>query len=207
MMLEKIRAANGGSTSLPEAQQAWLNIERDYGMGSKSLHDEMLKLFVARLEDYDAVVRQCAPDAIAEILGAMIAETRVKRVGVPEGFSLPALAETEVVAVEGLDHQALNFVEAVLTESTLGIAETGTLVLQGVPGQGRRALSLVPDVHFCVVYARDVVATVPEAIARLESTFSLPTTFISGPSATADIEMTRIKGVHGPRFLHVLLVI
>ena len=79
-------------------------------------------------------------------------------------------------------------------------------MLQNAPGQGRRALSLVPDYHLCVIDAASVVATVPEAMAALQATATLPTTFISGPSATADIEMTRIKGVHGPRFLDVLLV-
>jgi L-lactate dehydrogenase complex protein LldG len=88
----------------------------------------------------------------------------------------------------------------------VAIAETGTLVLQNVPGQGRRILSLVPDYHLCVVLASQIVATVPEAFARLAATSTLPTTFISGPSATADIEMTRIKGVHGPRFLDVVIV-
>ena len=104
-----------------------------------------------------------------------------------------------------LPHELDRFT-AVLTASTLAIAETGTLVLQNLPGQGRRAATLVPDVHLCVVHEADVVATVPEAMRRLQATADLPTTFISGPSATADIEMTRIKGVHGPRFLHVLLV-
>ena len=96
--------------------------------------------------------------------------------------------------------------EGVVTASTVAIAETGTIVLQNVPGQGSRAPTLVPDYHLCVVRAMDVVETVPEAMARLEPTASLATTFVSGPSATADIEMTRIKGVHGPRFLDVILV-
>lgn len=96
--------------------------------------------------------------------------------------------------------------EGVVTASTVAVAETGTIVLQNVPGQGRRAPTLVPDYHLCVVRAADVVETVSEAIARLQATAALATTFLSGPSATADIEMTRIKGVHGPRFLDVILV-
>lgn len=79
-------------------------------------------------------------------------------------------------------------------------------MLQHLPGQGRRAITLVPDFHLCVVRTEDVVETVPEAFARLTATSIMPTTFVSGPSATADIEMTRIKGAHGPRFLHVLLL-
>jgi L-lactate dehydrogenase complex protein LldG len=116
----------------------------------------------------------------------------------PDGF--------EFVVDEGMAAAELDAVDGVMTASTLAIAETGTIVLQGVAGQGRRAVSLVPDYHLCVVDAASVVETVPEAMARLQGTAGLTTTFISGPSATADIEMTRIKGVHGPRFLDVILV-
>jgi L-lactate dehydrogenase complex protein LldG len=94
-----------------------------------------------------------------------------------------------------------------MTAATLAIAETGTVVLQNVAGQGRRAVTLVPDYHLCVVRMEDVVETVPEAMERLQETAGLATTFVSGPSATADIEMTRIKGVHGPRFLDVILIV
>jgi L-lactate dehydrogenase complex protein LldG len=97
-------------------------------------------------------------------------------------------------------------VEGILTACSVAIAETGSIVLQNADGQGPRVLSLVPDYHLCVVFADQVVATVPEAFARLAATSTLPTTFISGPSATADIEMTRIKGVHGPRFVDIILV-
>ena len=100
----------------------------------------------------------------------------------------------------------LDRMDGVLTGCTVAVAETGSIVLQSGPWQGSRALTLVPDYHLCVVFAEQVVETVPESFARLEATQSLPTTFFSGPSATADIEMTRIKGVHGPRFLDVLLV-
>jgi L-lactate dehydrogenase complex protein LldG len=96
-------------------------------------------------------------------------------------------------------------VDGVMTGATLAIAETGTVVLQNAAGQGRRVVTLVPDYHLCVVRVKDVVETVPEAFGRLEATAELATTFVSGPSATADIEMTRIKGVHGPRFLDVIL--
>src|SRR5690242_6329258 len=95
--------------------------------------------------------------------------------------------------------------DGVLTGSTVAIAETGTIVLQNAAGQGRRAVTLVPDYHLCIVEVSDVVGTVPEAMGRLRATATLPITFFSGPSATADIEMTRIKGVHGPRFLDVIL--
>ncbi len=112
----------------------------------------------------------------------------------------------EFVVDEGLSAAELDGFDGVMTGSTVAIAETGTVVLQDVAGQGRRAATLVPDYHLCVVRVEDVVETVPEAMERLAATAELPTTFFSGPSATADIEMTRIKGVHGPRFLDVILV-
>jgi L-lactate dehydrogenase complex protein LldG len=126
--------------------------------------------------------------------------------GLAEALSEPLPHGFEFVVDEGFSAAELDEFEGVVTASTLAIAETGTIVLQRVPGQGRRAPTLIPDYHLCVVQAADVVETVPEAMARLWPTASLATTFISGPSATADIEMTRIKGVHGPRFLDVILV-
>ena len=103
-----------------------------------------------------------------------------------------------------LPYGTLDKCDGVLTTATVAIAATGSIVLQHGPGQGRRALTLIPDYHLCIVKAEQVVETIPAAFARLDP--ARPTTFISGPSATADIEMTRIKGVHGPRFMDVLLV-
>jgi L-lactate dehydrogenase complex protein LldG len=105
-----------------------------------------------------------------------------------------------------LDRYELDRVDGVLTSCTAAIAETGTVVMQNAAGQGPRFLSLIPDYHLCVVRVEQIVETVPEAFAFLEPSSSRPTTFFSGPSATADIEMTRIKGVHGPRFLDILVI-
>jgi L-lactate dehydrogenase complex protein LldG len=127
---------------------------------------------------------------------------------VPAGMAREWLPEgVEFVVDEGLSAEVLDGVDGVLTGATVAIAETGTVVLQNVAGQGRRVVTLVPDYHLCVVKVEDVVETVPEAMDRLQRSAVLATTFISGPSATADIEMTRIKGVHGPRSLDVILVV
>ena len=130
----------------------------------------------------------------------------------PKGFAAEFLPSGFDFVTDGGEPQAvltakeLDEFDGVMTGATVAIAETGTVVLQNVAGQGRRAVTLVPDYHLCVVRVEDVVETVPEAIGLLQATAGLATTFVSGPSATADIEMTRIKGVHGPRFLDVILV-
>lgn len=105
---------------------------------------------------------------------------------------------------DGLDHARIGAADAVVTAAAVAIAQTGTIVLDGSPDQGRRVLSLLPDRHVCVLRAQQVVATVPEALARL--TPHRPLTWISGPSATSDIELIRVEGVHGPRQLHVVLL-
>jgi len=136
----------------------------------------------------------------------MLGERKVRRMVVPAGLAAEWLpGGVEFVVDAGLAAVELDAVDGVMSGATLAIAETGTVVLQNVAGQGRRAVTLVPDYHLCVVRVEDVVETVPEAMERLQATSGLATTFVSGPSATADIEMTRIKGVHGPRFLDVIL--
>jgi L-lactate dehydrogenase complex protein LldG len=163
-------------------------------------------LFTERLRDYDAQVLACEPSGIAQAIEQMLSAREVGRMLIPDGFPGGWLPQGfAYVRDEELPANALDACSGVITTCTLGIAETGTFVLQNAPGQGRRALSLVPDYHLCVIDAASVVATVPEAMATLQATASLPMTFVSGPSATADIEMTRIKGVHGPRFLDVIL--
>jgi len=155
-------------------------------------------LFAERVADYRAEVVRCAADEveqrIAEALGSRT------RVVVPDG--LPWHVEG-AVRDEGFSAQDLDALDAVVTGATVGIATTGTIVLSHGPGEGRRALTLVPDVHVCVVRADQVVADVPDAVALLDP--ARPTTWISGPSATSDIELDRVEGVHGPRNLHVIL--
>jgi L-lactate dehydrogenase complex protein LldG len=202
-VLERIRKAN-----LRAAAPQQL-IPRDYDCASTQAADKTLALFEERLRDYDArvfpVLREEIPAKVAEILIAC----HRRRIAVPAG--LPAAwraADIDWIVDRVGDHElsidALNSVDGVMTAATVGVAVSGSIVLQHGPAEGRRVLTLLPDYHLCVVEAAQVVETLPEAFARLDST--CPVTFFSGPSATADIEMTRIKGVHGPRFLDVLLI-
>ena len=161
--------------------------------------DDVVALFAERVADYRAVVEHCAASDIVARIGAALGAA--ERVLVPPGlpWSLPGEfidADFSAAELDGFD--------AVVTGATLGIAETGTIVLTHGPGEGRRALSLVPDLHVCVVRAADVVADVPAATRLLDPL--RPQTWISGPSATSDIELSRVEGVHGPRSLHVIVV-
>jgi L-lactate dehydrogenase complex protein LldG len=207
VVLGRIRAAVGGASSAEVVEAGWEGIRRGYQRSARRERGEVIALLVDRLRDYDAQVVMVRPGEVATAAAKMLAARGVRRLVVPAGLREDLMLEGyEFVVDAGLPAAELNGVDGVVTESTLGIAETGTIVLQTKPGQGRRAISLVPDYHLCVVDTRDVVETVPEAMDKLAATAGLATTFISGPSATADIEMTRIKGVHGPRFLDVILV-
>jgi L-lactate dehydrogenase complex protein LldG len=207
-ILERIRAANAPHMDgLAVAQAAWRLIPREYRRSATLDRAGILELLVDRLRDYDAQVERVSPAGAAAAVKRTLEAFGNGPLLVAAGFPAELLPRDGSFAMDdGFSHAELDRFAGVLTGATLAIAETGTLVLQNVPGQGRRAATLVPDFHICVLRAEDVVETVPEAIERLSSTVRLPTTFVSGPSATADIEMTRIKGVHGPRFLHVVLI-
>jgi L-lactate dehydrogenase complex protein LldG len=205
-VLRRIRAANGGAASREAARVGWSALERSYRREASRPREAVLELLEDRLRDYDARVVRAAHVDVRAAAAKMMEERKVRRMVVPVGLPAEWLPDgVEYVVDEGLSAGELDAVGGVVTGATLAIAETGTVVLQNVSGQGRRAATLVPDYHLCVVRVEDVVETVPEAIERLEATAGLATTFVSGPSATADIEMTRIKGVHGPRFLDVIL--
>ncbi len=159
---------------------------------------DLVALFVERVEDYRAVVTRCAPDEVEQVVRDVLGPARAV---VPPalGLDLPG-----AVVDDGFTATELDAYDAVVTRAAVGIAETGTVVLDHQPDQGRRAITLVPDLHVCVVDAGQVVADVPDAIALLDP--ARPLTWISGPSATSDIELDRVEGVHGPRTLHVVLV-
>ena len=162
--------------------------------------------FAERVSDYRATVREA--DGLAETIAQVCDEHGARRIAVPDGI-LPAGLDRLEPGIElvgddpPLTPAQLDGLDGVLTGCAVAIAETGTIVLDGGDGQGRRALSLVPDYHLVVVTAAQVVATVPEGLARLDP--ASPQTWISGPSATSDIELDRVEGVHGPRTLEVIL--
>ena len=156
-----------------------------------------VELFAERVAEYRAVVERCRADQAAErVRGAVAGE----RVVVPDGLGIGVPG---AVVDDGLSAIELDALDAVVTLATVGVAETGTIVLDHGRGQGRRVLSLVPDHHVCLVRADQVVADVSDAFAVLDPT--RPMTWISGPSATSDIELDRVEGVHGPRRLHVIV--
>ncbi|MGH3378949.1 MAG: LutC/YkgG family protein [Actinoallomurus sp.] len=164
---------------------------------------DVVSLLVDRLVDYKAEVHE-APDAataVAEALARRGARRLAAPAAIPEEWLGPAEAVRDDPALAPAELDAL---DGVITGCAVAIAETGTIVLDASPDQGRRALTLVPDYHLCVVRRDQIVRTVPEALERLSP--SSPLTWISGPSATSDIELNRVEGVHGPRTLEVLIV-
>lgn len=206
-VLRRITAAKGGVADGAAARAEWDGVAREYRRRATHVRELVLELLEDRLRDYDATVVRTTGEDVARSVAGMLAERGVKRMVVPEGLRPEWLpGAVEFVVDDGLSAAELDGFDGVVTGATLAIAETGTVVLQNVAGQGRRAVTLVPDYHLCLVPVDDVVETVPEAMERLQATAALATTFVSGPSATADIEMTRIKGVHGPRFLDVILI-
>lgn len=199
-VLSRIRRAIGDSVDLP--------VERDYRRaGSSSMAaEELLSLLIDRLEDYKATVVRCADSDgdIAAAVGSIMQQRSVDQLVTPTGLTDSWLAaerrqpDEPALSVTDLDRAA-----GVLTGCAVAIAETGTIVLDAGPLCGRRAITLVPDLHLCVVRSAQVVHSVPDGIARLDP--ARPLTFISGPSATSDIELDRVEGVHGPRQLVVIL--
>jgi len=197
-ILRRVQAANVAPNDHP--------IRRDYAH-TVELADPV-GMFVERVEDYQATVIRTGPEGVAEAVAKSLGGAR--RVVVPAGFNASWVPDgIEVVLDEPVLSSAdLNGVDAVLTRAIVGVAVTGTIVLDHTEGQGRRALTLVPDLHVCVLMADQIVGDVPEAVVRLSPSVDAgrALTWISGPSATVDIELIRVHGVHGPRTLRVVLV-
>jgi len=174
-------------------------VPRDYRRGGEKAD---LELLVERLVDYKAVVHRGAATTVADTVATIVSGAVVVPPSL-DGAWLPA--ELEVVRDDGtLTADRIAAADGVVTAAAVAIAETGTIVLDASPDQGRRILSLLPDLHICVLRPDQVVAAVPDALPRLDP--RRPLTWISGPSATSDIELNRVEGVHGPRNLHVILL-
>ncbi len=181
-------------------------VPRDYRRTTPAGLD-VVERFAERVADYRATVRRTTAPELSSTIAAVLAARGIRRLIVPAGVPETWLATSRVERLPDeppLPVDVLDAVDGVLTGCALAIAETGTIVLDGGQAQGRRALSLLPDRHVCVVEDHQIVGDVPEAIARLEP--RRPITWISGPSATSDIELERVEGVHGPRILDVVIV-
>lgn len=170
---------------------------------------ELVHLFAERTADYGAGVHRTGPDQVADCVARICAGRGIARLIAPPDLDPAWLPESiEIVADSpALSPQALDEVGAVLTASRLAVAFTGTIAFDGGAGQGRRAATLVPDLHICVIDGASIVYALDEAMAVLApaSAEGRPITFTSGPSATSDIELTRVEGVHGPRTLEVII--
>jgi L-lactate dehydrogenase complex protein LldG len=189
-ILARVRGALGPAPAVPEIPRAY--------RGAGSLPREgIVDLFAERVAEYRATVHRVSEDEVAATVARLVSG----RVGVPAGWNLKGPGP--FIYDDGLSVMELDALDAVVTGCALAIADTGTIVLDSGPASGRRALTLVPDHHVCIVRAEDVVPSVPDAIAALDPT--RPLTFVSGPSATSDIELDRVEGVHGPRRLDVIL--
>jgi L-lactate dehydrogenase complex protein LldG len=204
-VLAKIRSAVADNAASCDAEYA--AIARDYRRVGQSSPKDIVSLLEGRLRDYDAGVFHCGVDEIAQTVAQAMA-SRGKRsllrpADVPDAW-LPASNKFPVV--HELSYEEIDQAEGVITGCVAAIAFTGTIILRHSEADGRRALTLIPDYHLCIVHTSQVVETVPEGFARLKGMETMPLTTVSGPSATADIEMNRVKGVHGPRFLDIILV-
>ncbi|MCC9711023.1 lactate utilization protein C [Streptomyces sp. MNU76] len=184
-------------------------VQRDYLREHGRLSaDETVELLAENLADYRALVHRTDAAGLAQVIAGLLRAHGSNSVLVPSGLREDWLSATDLTRVpdrgESTAHE-LDRVDSVVTACALAIAETGTIVLDGSPGQGRRRITLVPDHHVCVVRVPDqVVSSVPQALELLDP--ARPLTWISGPSATSDIELDRVEGVHGPRTLEVVLV-
>ncbi|HLI69501.1 MAG TPA: LUD domain-containing protein [Ktedonobacteraceae bacterium] len=209
---EVLRRVREALQDVPAQEQpAASTIKRNYRHRGSAEHEEMIEQFIERVADYKVTVQRVEEQALPGAIAERCATRTIQRLAVPADLPESWLPTTvELLRDDGrLTNEQLDQSSGVLTGCALGIAQTGTLVLDGGASQGRRVLTLLPDYHLCVIFEDQIVDLVPEAIARLADAARLyhrPITFISGPSATSDIELNRVEGVHGPRTLDVLVV-
>lgn len=204
-VLARVRAALGPAPEIPVLPRAYLQAGTLGPRGDPATVD----LFCRRVADYRATVSRVSADQLAGALTAACEQRGARRIAIPAQAPPWTVEGVELVRDDPpLSPRQLDELDGVLSGCALAIAETGTIVLDGAGGSGRRALTLVPDYHLCVVRSDDIVPSVPDGIAALARVAAegQPITFISGPSATVDIELVRVEGVHGPRTLDVFVV-
>ncbi|HEY4387437.1 MAG TPA: lactate utilization protein C [Ktedonobacteraceae bacterium] len=192
-------------------QPAEVVLERSYLQRSATEREAVIKRFIERVTDYKVHVQRIEAQKLAQAIATACTDRTIRRLVVPADLLADWLpTQVELLRDEvPLNNKQLDESSGVLTGCALGIAQTGTIVLDGGAMQGRRVLTLLPDYHLCIIREEQIVDLVPEAIMRLEDAVKQhgrPITFISGPSATSDIELNRVEGVHGPRTLDVLVV-
>jgi L-lactate dehydrogenase complex protein LldG len=205
-VLQRVRGALGAGAPVPEVPRSY----RGPGEPAPSGGD-LVELFCERCADYRATVRRVSAAELTAAVAAACAERGARRLVTPGGWAQfpTAIDGLELVADDPpLGPRELDGFDGVLTGCALAVAETGTIVLDAGARSGRRAITLVPDYHVCVVEAERIVAAIPDAVAQLAGAAAegRPVTFVSGPSATSDIELDRVEGVHGPRTLDVFVV-
>jgi L-lactate dehydrogenase complex protein LldG len=204
-VLARIRRAAGSSGATRE--QDYAAISRLYRRAGALDEAGRLGLFQSRLEDYGCGCVRCAQHQLPDTIGQVLTSRARRRLVVPLGVPGTWLPEGfEWVRDAGLSYGELDEIDGAVTGCTSAISQTGSIVLCHDSAEGRRVITLIPDYHLCVVFAHQVMETVSESLRQPRVAASALITTISGPSATADIEMTRIKGVHGPRTLDVVLV-
>jgi L-lactate dehydrogenase complex protein LldG len=204
-VLARVRAALGPAAELPDVPRAYRQAGA-LGAGGDAV---TVELFCQRVGDYRATVKRVRDDELSGALTAACAQREARRIAVAAGAPPWTVDGVELVRDDPpLSPRQLDELDGVLSGCALAIAETGTIVLDGTGASGRRALTLVPDYHLCVVRSEDIVPSVPDGVAALARVAAegRPITFISGPSATVDIELVRVEGVHGPRTLDVFVV-
>jgi L-lactate dehydrogenase complex protein LldG len=209
-ILRRIRRA---TRDVPEGERPEdVPVERGYRKEDDASHKELVERFTERVAEYEAIVHRISEEELPRAIAEACQRRNVERLVVPADLLESWVPEgVEPLWDENdrrLSNEELDKSDGVLTGCSLGIAQTGTIVLDAGEGQGRRALTLLPDYHLCIVREEQIVGLVPEAFTGLKDTIKKgrAITFISGPSATSDIELDRVEGVHGPRTLEVLIV-